>query len=138
MNRLLKLLLKVKRPAYLVAAVLGTILASGSWAMTMGPVAGQDVAGGSASWRGLVSVQGRDTADGVTILVERIIGSPSGEGTPGRVVAETFVEGLEVPWALAFTPGGRILVTERPGRIRLVENGALQEQPLATLEVASV
>jgi glucose/arabinose dehydrogenase len=42
-------------------------------------------------------------------------------------------EGLEVPWALAFTPDGRILVTERPGRIRVVENGKLRPEPYATI-----
>jgi glucose/arabinose dehydrogenase len=40
-------------------------------------------------------------------------------------------EGLENPWALAFLPDGRILVTERPGRLRIVENGALSPAPLA-------
>ena len=29
------------------------------------------------------------------------------------------VNGLEHPWALAFLPGGRFLVTERPGRLRV-------------------
>ena len=54
------------------------------------------------------------------------------------VTAETVAEGLEVPWALAFTPDGRMLVTERPGRIRVIQNNRLLEQPLAVLDVASV
>jgi aldose sugar dehydrogenase len=46
-----------------------------------------------------------------------------------RVV--TVVEGLEHPWGMAFLPGDEgILVTERPGRLRLVRNGQL-EPPLA-------
>jgi aldose sugar dehydrogenase len=35
------------------------------------------------------------------------------------------VEGLEHPWSIAFLPGGDMLVTERPGRLRIVRNGAL-------------
>ena len=42
---------------------------------------------------------------------------------PGGLAVETVVEGLEIPWDLAFTPDGRILVTERPGRIRVVKDG---------------
>ncbi|MDX1439696.1 MAG: PQQ-dependent sugar dehydrogenase [Rubricoccaceae bacterium] len=49
------------------------------------------------------------------------------------VQATTVVSGLEVPWGIAFLPNGDILVTERPGRIRLVRNGALVSQPVAVL-----
>jgi glucose/arabinose dehydrogenase len=38
---------------------------------------------------------------------------------PG-IVAETWVRGLEHPWGMAFLPDGRALVTERPGRLRIV------------------
>lgn len=40
------------------------------------------------------------------------------------------VDGLEHPWALAFLPNGDILVTERPGRVRLVRGGELLADPL--------
>ena len=46
---------------------------------------------------------------------------------------QTYVDGLEVPWSLAFTSPSRLLVTERPGRVRVVRDGALQSRPLATL-----
>ncbi len=50
--------------------------------------------------------------------------------------AETWIEGLEVPWSLIFLPDGRALVSERPGRIRLIRDGALAEAPYATLASA--
>jgi len=40
-----------------------------------------------------------------------------------RVV--TVAEGLVHPWSIAFLPGGDMLVTERPGRLRIVRNGQL-------------
>lgn len=40
------------------------------------------------------------------------------------------VSGLENPWGLAFLPNGDMLVTERPGRLRIIKGGALQQQPI--------
>ncbi|MDA0733495.1 MAG: PQQ-dependent sugar dehydrogenase [Chloroflexi bacterium] len=51
-----------------------------------------------------------------------------------QVTVKTVAEDLEVPWALDFAPDGRILITERPGRIRVVQDGALQKKPFAVLD----
>ncbi|MFO0208459.1 MAG: PQQ-dependent sugar dehydrogenase [Betaproteobacteria bacterium] len=51
---------------------------------------------------------------------------------PVRLV--TVTEGLERPWGLAFLPDGRMLVTERPGRLRVVgRDGKLDPTPVAGL-----
>lgn len=44
----------------------------------------------------------------------------------GPIVVERIARGLENPWSLAFLPDGRMLVTERPGRLRVVDpNGGI-------------
>jgi glucose/arabinose dehydrogenase len=44
---------------------------------------------------------------------------------------ETIAEGLDHPWAIAFLPDGRALVSERPGRLRIVAGTAMQSEPVA-------
>lgn len=49
----------------------------------------------------------------------------------GPVEVSTVAVGLEHPWGLAFLPDGRLLVTERPGRLRLVSPDGTLSAPLA-------
>ncbi|MCY4076763.1 MAG: PQQ-dependent sugar dehydrogenase, partial [Acidobacteria bacterium] len=42
----------------------------------------------------------------------------------------TVAEGLEVPWSITWLPDGDMLVTERPGRLRVVRDGALLPDPV--------
>jgi aldose sugar dehydrogenase len=57
------------------------------------------------------------------LLIESGAGAPGGEAPQIYLVASN----LEVPWGLAFLPTGEILVTERPGRVRLVTGGVPQD-----------
>jgi aldose sugar dehydrogenase len=43
------------------------------------------------------------------------------------------VANLEVPWAIGFAPDGRMFVTERPGRVRVIQGGRLLPDPALTL-----
>src|SRR5215203_1539860 len=47
-----------------------------------------------------------------------------------RFKIEKVAGGLEVPWSIVWAPDGRIIFTERPGRVRVVENGNLRPKPL--------
>jgi aldose sugar dehydrogenase len=50
-------------------------------------------------------------------------------GTRYRVVP--VVKGLEQPWGIGFLPNGDMLVTEKPGRLRVVRKGVLEPQPIS-------
>src|SRR5687767_13368573 len=68
--------------------------------------------------------------------------APAGRGA-GEVVTspqtatqfkvETVVGGLEVPWSIVWAPDGRMFFTERPGRVRVYENGRLRPEPVYTV-----
>ncbi|EGV16411.1 PQQ-dependent sugar dehydrogenase [Thiocapsa marina] len=54
---------------------------------------------------------------------------PEAEGWGSDVV----VDGLEHPWSIAWLPDGSALITERPGRLRILRDGALVPEPVAGL-----
>ena len=56
--------------------------------------------------------------------------APSGET---RVEVTSIAKGLDHPWSLAFLPDGRMLVTERPGRLRYVSREGALSQPITVL-----
>ncbi len=53
------------------------------------------------------------------------------EAPKTAVKVETFATGLENPWGMAFLPDGRLLVTERPGRLRVVGSDGKVSVPVA-------
>lgn len=44
---------------------------------------------------------------------------------------QNVVEGLEIPWGMAFLPNGDVLITEREGNLRIVRDGELQQEPVS-------
>ncbi len=56
--------------------------------------------------------------------------------SPEDVRVDVVARGLQIPWAIEFAPDGRIFLTERPGRIRVIRDGELQSEPWAQIPVA--
>jgi glucose/arabinose dehydrogenase len=57
--------------------------------------------------------------------------SDSNVAVANNVQTTTILQGLERPWGMAWLPDGSILITERPGRLRIVRNGELDLQPIS-------
>lgn len=53
------------------------------------------------------------------------------ESQAHRFEAVVLADGLKNPWGLAFLPDGRMLVSERPGRLRIIEEGQEMSAPVA-------
>jgi glucose/arabinose dehydrogenase len=53
---------------------------------------------------------------------------PNSQNIP-KFRVETVATNLEVVWSIVFAPDGRIFLTERPGRVRVIENGVLRAAP---------
>jgi glucose/arabinose dehydrogenase len=61
-------------------------------------------------------------------------GNVNGSSQQAQFRVETVAANLEVPWAIAFAPDGRVFFTEREGRVRLIEGGKLRPEPVAVIE----
>jgi glucose/arabinose dehydrogenase len=56
-----------------------------------------------------------------------------------RFAVDVVAQNLEIPWAMAFAPDGRMFFTERPGRVRILQGGQLAAAPALVLDdVAAV
>jgi aldose sugar dehydrogenase len=51
----------------------------------------------------------------------------------GRLHVTLYAKDLDHPWGIAFLPDGGMLVTERPGRLRVIRNGVLDPTPIGPL-----
>ncbi|MBA2409206.1 MAG: PQQ-dependent sugar dehydrogenase [Gammaproteobacteria bacterium] len=56
--------------------------------------------------------------------------SPTPAPVDAPIQTSVVADGLEHPWGLEFLPDGRMLVTERPGRLRIVDNDGTVSEPL--------
>jgi aldose sugar dehydrogenase len=82
-------------------------------------------------------------ASGVAMQAQRGIGvprQPIGDGPwvldsaeQHKIRVSVVASGLVNPWSLAFLPDGSMLVTERPGRLRVIRDGVLDPTPIAGL-----
>ena len=67
------------------------------------------------------------------VLLQTVAPAVGAQAAAGPVRAIPVAQGLENPWAVAFLPEGRFLVTERPGRLRVVEANGRLNPPVAGL-----
>ena len=63
------------------------------------------------------------------------IPEPGQRNNNTRPGVQVLAENLEVPWAIDIAEDGRLFFTERPGRIRVIENGTLLQDPVAFINV---
>lgn len=77
-----------------------------------------------------------EVGEGVDFLgPEEVLELPACLELPPVTGVEVVAEGLETPWAMVQAPDGRVFLTERPGRIRVMEEGVLQPEPWFELPV---
>jgi glucose/arabinose dehydrogenase len=80
----------------------------------------------------LLDLRWRDGSPSIRVLAS----CPDTDRCDQQARVRTVATGLEIPWDLAFLPDGRALVTERPGRVRLLTSDG-QLAPVARVAVSS-
>ncbi|MEQ8404140.1 MAG: PQQ-dependent sugar dehydrogenase [Oceanicaulis sp.] len=68
---------------------------------------------------------------GLAACTEQAQQDPAPNASPDLYAVEEIAGGFAHPWDLEFLPGGDMLITERPGRLRLITGGALAPEPVA-------
>ena len=112
-------------------ALLATLLAGAAFAQTPAPATTPPAAAGPPAPPPYVTPQPGQPVDnnppGSPGQKPAWVNQTRAPYTPSRTryVVKTLVDGLENPWGLAFLPDGRMLVTERAGRIRIISDGKL-------------
>ena len=80
---------------------------------------------------------GQTLAGAVLLAAMAVVGAPTAGAAelPAHLRVEPVVAEANFPVALAWTPDGRLLYTEKSGALRVVENGRLRDEPFAVFEV---
>ena len=73
----------------------------------------------------------------VALTSANVHATSSYESEKVRFRVVPLVSGLVHPWSLVFLPDGDLLITERPGRLRVVRHGRLLEEPIAGVPVVA-
>lgn len=73
--------------------------------------------------------RGAGEVESTSVQPEQSQGQTAAQGAV-KFRIETVVSGLEVPWSIVWAPDGRMIFSERPGRVRVFQNGKLRAQPL--------
>jgi glucose/arabinose dehydrogenase/putative cell wall-binding protein len=73
----------------------------------------------------------------ILVLVAGVAPQAASAAAPVLATA-TIADGLVIPWDVAFVPDGTMLVTERPGRVRVYSSGAVGASLVRTVTVPSV
>jgi glucose/arabinose dehydrogenase len=99
--------------------------------------------GGASSGDNGSNDQDASTVDGGPIYTREaceLLPATGPDGTTGPLTleVEVAVEGLEIPWGLAWLPNGDMLITERTGSLRIIRDGQLASTPVLEVDVAVV
>ena len=74
------------------------------------------------------------------VMVINVIGCRTRPGANGGLrfgAPQPVAQGLEVPWSMAFVDRDTMIVTERPGRFRLIDNGQLRAEPIGRVSATT-
>jgi len=88
---------------------------------------------GNFRWRTMIKLIENFRAKIVLLFFALLILLFSGVVTAQSFKITTITKGLEHPWGMAFLPNGDMLVTERSGRLRLIQDGKLEQKAIAGL-----
>lgn len=89
-------------------------------------------------WKSQANTSSKSSLIDSVPSLEEVLPSPSPADSEEILYkVEPFVSELQVPWSFVFTSDSRVIVTERPGRIRVIEAGKLLPEPLRVFQEVS-